>query len=393
MLHRRRNFGTRVTAILGIAVLATTLFTACAPEPATGPTPDPTQAPTATEPPPTAEELRATRAAEWVAKASSRELAGAVIMATAPTADAAQLRALMTDTGLGGFIIMGANVPGTPEELSTLTTQLTVDPALPPLIGIDEEGGLVKRLPWDTFAGADTLRAAPAGETRAAFASRAELLRDAGINVNFGVVADVTGAESSFIYSRTLGDTGAAASPRVAAAVEGERGTVASTLKHFPGHGATPDDSHTAIPSTDMPLASWRSDTALPFIAGVDAGAELLMFGHLAYTQVSAQPASVAPEWYEVARDELGFTGVTVTDDLGMLRASGAPEYQDPVATTIAALAAGADLALTVIGMDAAGSAALVDGVAAAVESGALPESRVREAATRVVTLRLQLAE
>ncbi|KAM9863185.1 hypothetical protein ACI1US_00977 [Leucobacter sp. BZR 635] len=82
-----------------------------------------------------------------------------------------------------------------------------------------------------------------------------------------------------------------------------------------------------------------------------------------------------------------------MTDDLGMLRASGAPEYQDPVATTIAALAAGADLALTVIGMDAAGSAALVDGVAAAVESGALPESRVREAATRVVTLRLQLAE
>lgn len=391
MQPRSRKAEPRLSALIGIAVLTLVALTACAPEA------QPSQAPTAKQTPspqpPSPEELRAARAEAWVADASTRELVGAVIMSTAPTTDAAQLHELMAATGIGGFIIMGANVPGTPEELAELTAQLTVDPSLPPLVGIDEEGGLVTRLPWDTFPGADSLRTeAPAAST-AAFAGRAALLREAGVTVNFGIVADATGSDWSFIYPRTLGNTGQEASPRVAAAVAGERGVVGSTLKHFPGHGATGDDSHTAIPRTDLSLEAWRADASLPFAAGIDAGAELLMFGHLAYTRVTETPASLAPEWYAIARDELGFTGVTVTDDLGMLRASGVPEYQDPTATTVAALAAGADLALTVIGMDAPGVAALVDGVTAAVDGGALPEERLREAATRVVALRLLLAE
>lgn len=417
MQHRSRQAGTRLTArtgttartggtartripaLAGIAVLsalsalAALNLSGCAPEPPAAPTAQPSSPSAKPPPPPTREELRAAEAEAWVAAASTRELAGSVIMATAPTTDAAQLHELMTATGLGGFIIMGANVPGTADEFTALTAQLTVDQDLPPLVGIDEEGGLVTRLPWDTLPGADTLRAAPAAEAEAAFAERAAILSAAGVNVNFGIVADVTGSETSFIYPRTLGNTGADASPRVAAAVAGERGVVASTLKHFPGHGATPDDSHTAIPRTDISLDAWRADARLPFAAGIDAGAELLMFGHLAYGAVSEKPASLAPEWYEIARDDLGFDGVTVTDDLGMLRASGLPEYQDPTSTTVAALNAGADLALTVIGMDAAGATALVDGVTAAVESGALPEARLREAATRVVELRLLLAE
>lgn len=387
MLTRSRRAPSRLTTLLGVTLLALTGVTGCAAEPQLPPH-------TAEQPPPPSpEELREQAAADWAATASTRELVGSVIMATAPTTDAAELRTLMEDTGLGGFIIMGANVPASPDELRAITTQLTVDPALPPLIGIDEEGGLVTRLPWDTLPGADTLRDQPAERSGAAFSERAAMLADVGVNVNFGIVADVTPDAWSFIYPRTLGDTGAEASPRVAAAVAGERGTVASTLKHFPGHGATADDSHTGIPSATTPLAAWRADTALPFKAGIDAGAELLMFGHLAYAEVSPTPASLAPEWYAIAREELGFDGVTVTDDLGMLRASGIAEYQDPVATTIAAITAGADLALTVIGMDAAGVRGLVDGVTTAVDDGTLSESRLRDAATRVTLLRLELSE
>src|SRR5690606_27917271 len=158
--------------------------------------------------------------------------------------DGARLRQLMTDAALGGFILMGPNVPGTPAALASLTAALTLDEALPPLIAIDEEGGYVKRLPWDSFPGANTLRFGSASHVQAAFAGRAGLLRDAGVNVNFGVVADVTGDRRSFIYGRSLGDSGPSAAPRVAAAVEGERGVVSSTLKHFPGHGAAPGDSH-----------------------------------------------------------------------------------------------------------------------------------------------------
>ncbi len=74
-----------------------------------------------------------------------------------------------------------------------------------------------------------------------------------------------------------------------------------------------------------MGLEEWRATAAVPFAAGIDAGASLLMYGHLAYTAVDTLPASLSPTWHEIARDELGFTGVAVTDDLGMLLSSGDP--------------------------------------------------------------------
>lgn len=369
-------------------VLAALALVGCAPEPIAPPQPSKTES---APPPPTPAELRHQAAQEWADQATTRELAGSVIMTSIPTADPTQLQALMKNGAFGGFLLMGANVPGTPEELSAVVTALAEDSALPPLVAIDEEGGLVTRLPWDTLPGADTLRSEPVTATTEAFAGRAALLAQSGVTVNFGIVADVTADPLSFIYDRTLGNTASEAAPRVAAAVAAERGPVASTLKHFPGHGAAPGDSHHGIPTTDMSLQKWQSDAAPPFTAGIDAGAEMLMFGHLSYTAITPTPASLAPEWYKLARTELGFTGVAVTDDLGMLLSSGEPAYADPVANSVAALNAGADLALTVIGVDEAVALSLVDGVTAAAESGALPKDRLKEAAVRVNELRRQL--
>lgn len=385
----------RIPTVGVIGLLAAALLMGCVAE-----TSAPEAEPPATLPPspaapapPSPEQQRRERAEAWIDNASTRELAGSVIMATLPSTDPALLHSLMAETGLGGFILMGANIAGGPEELRALTAALTVDPSLPPLVAIDEEGGIVTRLPWDGLPGADVLREAPPADTAAAFAGRGSLLAEVGANVNFGIVADVTADPWSFIYWRTLGDDPASTAERVAAAVEGEGDAVASTLKHFPGHGAVPDDSHFAVPSTELSFEAWRASAAVPFEAGIDAGAELLMFGHLAYLSISPTPASLAPEWYRIARDDLGFEGLTITDDLAMLQASGLPEYEDVAANSIAALAAGADIVLTVSGMDYDGVMWLVDQVAAAIDSGTLAEDRVREAATRVIELRLELAE
>lgn len=342
---------------------------------------------------PTAAELRRVDALAWVDAASTRELAGSVIMATIVGTNTDQLRQLMVESGLGGFILMAGNVPGTADELSRVTEALTIDPALPPLIAIDEEGGVVKRIPWDPYPGANTLRWASEPDVHAAFAGRAELLAGVGVNVNFGVVADVTANPRSFIYSRTLGDDPTAAGQRVGAAVSGERGLVASTLKHFPGHGAAPGDSHFAVPRTGMTQDAWRSHDSVPFTAGIDAGAELLMFGHLSYTAVTSTPATLAPEWYVIARDELGFEGVIITDDLSMLRATGLAQYRDVGALAVTSLVAGADVALVVAGMDYGGVIALVDRVEAAANNGELSAERLRDAAIRVTELRLLLGE
>lgn len=350
-------------------------------------------APAPPPPPPTPEELRHARAVEIVSGLGTRQRVASVVMTTAPGFDAAELGSFAQGNGLGGFIIMSGNVPAEPAALAALTAALSPDPAYPLLIAIDQEGGVVSRLPWDGHPGADSLRFAPPEAARDAFAGRAALLRSLGINVNFGIVADVSDDPWSFVYWRTLGDSPADAASRVSAAVSGEHGAVASTLKHFPGHGAVAGDSHFGIPGTALDLAGWEATQAPPFAAGIDAGAELLMFGHLAYTSIDPLPASLSVEWHRIARERLGFTGVAISDDLGMLLDSGLPEYQDLAAIVVQSLAAGADVALLVRGTSPETLPALIDAVAAAVEEGRLSPGRLREAAIRVAELRLAIGE
>lgn len=333
----------------------------------------------------------AAHATALVKEMSVAEQASAVVMGHVSGTDPAALRAYMS-SGLGGFILMGANIPDSEAELQALTAATTIDPALPPLIAVDQEGGIVSRLHGDEYAASTTLKGLPVDETSTAFTARGSLVARAGITVNFGTVADFTADSGTFIYGRALGTDPASAADRVAAATTAQEQFVASTLKHFPGHGAAPGDSHSAIPSTSMGLDEWRNTEAVPFAAGIDAGASLLMYGHLAYTAVDALPASLSAKWHEIAREELGFEGVAVTDDLGMLLSSGNPAYADPVANGVAAIAAGNDLVLMIAGSDAQTAGKMAAGIAAAVEAGTLPKERLEEAATRVLTLRTQLS-
>ncbi|PKI93336.1 glycosyl hydrolase family 3 [Actinomycetales bacterium SN12] len=327
---------------------------------------------------------------------SMTEQAASVVMGHVAGTDPAALRAYMQSgpqgARLGGFILMGANIGSDAAQVSAVSDALTLDPALPPLIAIDEEGGVVTRLPWDTLPGGRGVHNLDVAQTEQVFAQRAALIAGTGANVNFGIVADVPADGSSFIASRALGTDPDSASSRVMAAVDGEEEVVLSTLKHFPGHGAAPGDSHHSIPATAMTLQQWQAGDARPFIAGIDAGAELLMFGHLAYTAVDAAPASLSPRWHEIARDELGFDGVMITDDLGMLTGSGIAEYQDPVANAVMALQAGNDMVLMVAGSTAETASQMVTGIVAAVDDGRLGADRLQDAAVQVMRLRMQVA-
>jgi beta-N-acetylhexosaminidase len=329
------------------------------------------------------------QAAETVAQMSTVEQATSIVMGHIGGTDAAALRAYM-QSGLGGFILMGGNIPGSEAELRALTEALTVDPALPPLIAVDQEGGLVSRLHGDDFPASTSLKDGSDADVAAAFAARASLVARAGISVNFGTVADVTADPQSFIAGRALGTDPAGAGEHVAAATAAQEPFLASTLKHFPGHGAAPGDSHSSIPSTEMTLDDWRATDAVPFIDGIDAGASLVMLGHLSYTAVDPLPATLSPVWHGVLRDDLDFDGVTVTDDLGMLLSSGIPEYSDPVRNAVLSVAAGNDLVLMIAGSTAATAGQMATGIAAAVDDGTLSADRLAEAATRVLALRLE---
>lgn len=332
------------------------------------------------------------QAAHLVAEMSTSEQAASIIMGHIPSIDPAALSTYMSDSTLGGFILMGANIPETESALQKVTSALRVDESLPPLVAIDQEGGYVSRLPWDDLAASAQLKERPPAETARAFAARASLVARAGATVNFGIVADTSTDRSSFIFGRSLGADPTAAAERVAAAVTAEEPFVASTLKHFPGHGAAPGDSHHLIPTTDVPLERWRQEDAVPFVSGIEAGASLLMFGHLAYTAVDSQPASLSPRWHEIAREQLGFDGVIVTDDLGMLLSTGIAEYADPVANAVTAVAAGNDLVLMIAHSTPETASQLIEGLVAAVDERTLPAERLQDAAERVMMLRLELA-
>jgi len=142
-------------------------------------------------------------------------------------------------------------------------------------------------------------------------------------------------------------------------------------------------------------IDEWRAGPAIPFGAGIEAGAELVMTGHLAYPAVDAAPASLSAEWHRILREELGFAGVIVTDDMLMLQHNGLPEYADPGENAVRAIAAGSDLLLYVLPADPSEFGISVDGLAAsivaAVQSGRIDKGRLDEAVERVLTLRRSL--
>ncbi|WBU38960.1 glycoside hydrolase family 3 N-terminal domain-containing protein [Homoserinibacter sp. YIM 151385] len=319
------------------------------------------------------------------------QVASLVVLHVAGT-EPGPLRARLEASGAGGVIVMGDNVPasGGARALGRTVEALTVDPAAPPLVLVDQEGGIVRRVPGDDGPAAPELRAAPPAASARAYAARARLVARAGIDVNLGIVADVTADPGSFIRDRVLGGDAATAAPRVAAAVEGERGTVLSTLKHFPGHGATAEDSHVGIPSSTMAADRWRATQAPPFEAGIEAGAELVMTGHLAFPRIAPEPASLSPEWHRILREELGFRGIVVTDDLTMLESSGVAAYRDAERNGVAALAAGADLLLYVGAVDVDELAARA---ARAVEDGELDARAIESSARRVLLARQGASE
>ena len=290
--------------------------------------------------------------------------------------------------GVGGFILMGDNIPGSLDELSEATSALSTESGLPVLVATDQEGGIVRRVPTDNALSAEELRSLAPQASFDAFATRGALLESVGISVNFGIVADVTGDRSSFIFDRSFGSTGADVAARVTQAVTGES-QVLSTLKHFPGHGAAPGDSHSSIPSTSISLNDWKATHALPFEAGIEAGAPIVMFGHLAFTSVDEEPATFSTAWHEILRDDLGFDGIAITDDMGMLERSGVPEYSSQVANAVRAIEAGNTMLLYVGAVDAS---AIVAAVTHAIDEGELDELTIDEAALKLLTLRRTLS-
>ena len=294
--------------------------------------------------------------------------------------DDAWLRALKP----GGVILVGENF-GTPEEVRTLVAAIhDTNPDLPPLVALDQEGGIVSRIADDPAPDAPTMGQLPPAEISALARARAETLAGYGFDVNFAPVADVAFSAESFMTGRAFGSNPTAVTEDVAAYLAGVEGArVLHAVKHFPGHGRVSVDSHETLPVLDVDSTTWWQEDAQPFKAAIEAGVPMVMLGHLSVPSWDDLPASLSAEAVRVLRQELGFTEVIVSDDLGM----GALSTWTPFEIVDLAVAAGNDLLLFVIANEE--PEALVDHLATRVASGDIPAEQVTASVERL--LRMQL--
>ena len=284
----------------------------------------------------------------------------------------------------GGVILLGANV-GAPDAVAAYTAAIrATNPALPPLVAVDQEGGLVARLMNDPAPGAPTLGGLPDANVRALSAARAAHVAAFGFDVNFAPVADVAYLPDSIMAGRAFGDDPALVASKVAAAVSGTRDSgVLHAAKHFPGHGRAALDSHLTLPEIDLSLGEWRETDALPFRAAIDAGVPMVMLGHLLFPRWDAAPASISAFTVDLLRLELGFDGAVVTDDLGF--GMSALAALDPLTIVDRAIDAGVDHLL--FATPSLPPEELIAHLVGRVESGAVPEARIDASLRRVLRM------
>ena len=292
----------------------------------------------------------------------------------------------------GGVVLFSDNVASV-DQVTRLTAGLVAtarDEGYRLLVMTDQEGGSVSRLPG-TVAESQPSAASYGGDATAARRDARRVgaaMLGMGVSVDLAPVADVnTVGDAGVIGDRSFGSTPDVVSRMVHAQVEGYHlGGVATTIKHWPGHGSTRVDSHQALPTLTLPPRRWRRVHVPPFVAGIDAGTDLVMVGHLAYPALdpSGLPATLSPalnrRWL---RDRLGFTGVVVTDSLerGALRGFGGSG-----ALAVKAFRAGSDLLLM-----PADPRAAARGLLDAVRSGKVARTALVRSESRVDRLRDRL--
>ena len=256
-------------------------------------------------------------------------------------------------------------------------------------IATDEEGGRVNRI-MDTLG---TTYIGPMYDYKddgpdAAFENAKTIASDMsalGFNLDFAPVADVwSNPDNTVIGDRAYSDDYAQAAELVGSAVKGfQDGGVICTLKHFPGHGDTAEDSHYSSAYVNRTKAQIMADEMQPFRTGIDAGAELVMVGHLIVPDIDELPSTLS---YKIAtemlRGDMEFDGVAITDCMEMESIADNYGVAD---SAVMAVQAGMDMLL-----QPADLAAAVNAIVTAVQNGDITEPRIDESVRRILTLKAE---
>lgn len=316
------------------------------------------------------------------------------IGSTSDTDGAGQIAGHLAEGRIGGVLFLRHNVRSR-EGVEGLTTRFN---AIAPTawMAVDQEGGVVQRLSRDLGYGAVpraqlVAEAGDADAARAVYTAAAAEFRAAGFNMNLAPVADLNDPDNAVIgrHGRSYGNDGLTVAAYASAFIDAyrEAGAVCA-IKHFPGHGHSRGDSHAGfVDITD----TWSDAELDPFRRLIVAGeARLIMCGHL--TDRTLDPTGVpvtfsAPVIGDLLRQQLGFTGVVMTDDLDM---GAIRENYTQREAVLRSIEAGNDIIM--LSNSAAPDPELpqriVDWVIEAIVEGRFTEARIDQSVARIAALK-----
>lgn len=333
--------------------------------------------------------VEADRAQEILDEMTLEEKIGQMFFVRYPGDETAEADAALYS--LGGYILFGNDFKDkTTADVTAQIQKCQEASHIPMLIGVDEEGGTVNRVSKYTAFRSEPFKSPQELFSEGGYGLIAEdtsekcsLLSSLGINVNLAPVCDVSEDSSAFIHDRTFGADASATSEYVKTVVsvmaENKMGSV---LKHFPGYGDN-GDTHTDIITDNRPLDVFKGNDFLPFKAGIAAGADVVMVSHNIVTSVdSTYPSSLSPEIHRILREELGFNGVIMTDDLSM---EAITKYTDGGSDAVLAVVAGNDL------LCVTDYKTQLPAVIDAVKNGEISEDAINQSAKRIIQMKLDL--
>ena len=300
-------------------------------------------------------------------------------------------RARLKEYPVGGVIYFADNLVSK-EQTQSMITRIQGfakdDTGIPLFIAVDEEGGVVARvadnLGTTKFQPMFTYRNDGAEKAKSNAKTIASDISELGFNLDFAPVADTWSNEANTVIGqRAYSDDYSQAADLVSAAVKGfHSGGVACTLKHFPGHGDTAEDTHEGSAYVNKTLEQLESEDFIPFVAGIKAGADMIMVGHITVPAIEAMPATFSSAVIQdILRGELRFKGVVVTDALNMGAIANTYSQAD---AALKAFEAGNDVLLCTGDLEGA-----VQALENAVNTGVITEERLDESVRRILKLKI----
>lgn len=304
-----------------------------------------------------------------------------------------EMRSNLESYHLGGVILFSRNISEI-DQTKKLITDLQGSSSVPLFVSVDEEGGSVARIGNNanmrthTFPTMEEIGLNKNEEYAYTMgATIGQDIKELGFNLDFAPVADVkTNAYNTEIGDRSFGSDPDVVSKLVKQVVYGiqDQG-ISATLKHFPGHGSTSEDSHEKPVNADSDLLDLRSKEFKPFQEGINAGADFVMVSHISISKVTENtvPASMSKIVIQnMLRKELGFEGIIVTDAMDM---GAVTKKYKPGEAAVNCVKAGVDIVLMSTDLEEA-----YDAVLEAVEKGRISEEQIDASAQRVLQTKIK---